>query len=230
MELVTKKRLHLLAGRSNLALAEEIAQCLEVELGHPNLSEFANGEIHSRLGENVRGADVFIIQTHGATEELSPSGAGYRFNRSESVAVRRMETVVESRTEIEIHTDRDLRAWKVDVISDSGATRSHGGARRDRGGAWIVSWNGEEPWRLPAAAVPAELVLYQLAANRSRSFSGSVFLPGYGFARAHLEIDFVRLELDERIAGGHHVPFLAQPLRDARIDNRLADFRYDNVC
>jgi ribose-phosphate pyrophosphokinase len=33
--------------------------------------EFANGEIHSKLGENVRGADVFVIQTHGATEDLS---------------------------------------------------------------------------------------------------------------------------------------------------------------
>ena len=44
MELVTKKRLHLLAGRSNLPLATEIADCLGVELGHPNLIEFANGE------------------------------------------------------------------------------------------------------------------------------------------------------------------------------------------
>ncbi len=71
MELVTKKRLHLLSGRSNLPLATEIADHLGVELGHANLVEFANGEIHARLGENVRGADVFIIQTHGATEELS---------------------------------------------------------------------------------------------------------------------------------------------------------------
>jgi ribose-phosphate pyrophosphokinase len=71
MELVTKKRLQLFAGRSNPALAEEIARNLGVELGHPNLVEFANGEIHSRLGENVRGADVFIIQTHGATDDLS---------------------------------------------------------------------------------------------------------------------------------------------------------------
>jgi ribose-phosphate pyrophosphokinase len=71
MELVTKKRLHLLSGRANLPLAEEIASCLGVELGHPNLSEFANGEIHCKLGENVRGADVFIIQTHGSTPELS---------------------------------------------------------------------------------------------------------------------------------------------------------------
>jgi ribose-phosphate pyrophosphokinase len=75
MELVTKKRIHLLSGRSNLALAEEIADHLEVELGHPNLVDFANGEIYSRLGENVRGADVFVIQTHGATETMSVNDA-----------------------------------------------------------------------------------------------------------------------------------------------------------
>src|SRR3546814_6671789 len=71
MELVTKKRLKLLAGRENLPLAAGIAEFLGVELGHPDLVEFANGEIHARLGENVRGADVFIIQTHGATDDLS---------------------------------------------------------------------------------------------------------------------------------------------------------------
>jgi ribose-phosphate pyrophosphokinase len=42
-----------------------------VELGHPNLVDFANGEIYCRLGENVRGADVFVIQTHGETGEMS---------------------------------------------------------------------------------------------------------------------------------------------------------------
>ena len=75
MELVTKKRLHLLAGRSNLPLATEIAECLGVELGHANLVEFSNGEIHAKLGENVRGADVFIIQTHGASEAMSVNDA-----------------------------------------------------------------------------------------------------------------------------------------------------------
>jgi ribose-phosphate pyrophosphokinase len=64
MELVTKKRLQLFSGRSNLPLAEEIAGCLEVKLGDPNLSEFANGELHCRFGESVRGSDVFIIQSH----------------------------------------------------------------------------------------------------------------------------------------------------------------------
>ncbi|HEY3701573.1 MAG TPA: ribose-phosphate diphosphokinase [Acidimicrobiales bacterium] len=64
MELVPRKRLQLYAGRSHLALAEEIATHLGMELGEANLLEFADGEIHCRFGESVRGTDVFIIQTH----------------------------------------------------------------------------------------------------------------------------------------------------------------------
>jgi ribose-phosphate pyrophosphokinase len=71
MELVTKKKLTLLAGRSHPSLALEIAEHLGMPLVDPNLEEFANGEIHSRLSENVRGADVFIIQTHGASGDLT---------------------------------------------------------------------------------------------------------------------------------------------------------------
>ncbi len=71
MELVPKKRLHLLAGRANLPLAEEIGQHLGVTLGNANLAEFANGELHCRFGESVRGTDVFIVQSHSANDHLS---------------------------------------------------------------------------------------------------------------------------------------------------------------
>jgi len=64
MELTPTKRLDLYAGRSHPALAEEVAAHLGVELGNPNLREFANGEVHCRFDESVRGADVFIMQTH----------------------------------------------------------------------------------------------------------------------------------------------------------------------
>ena len=64
MELIPKKRLQLFAGRSNRPLAEAIATHLQVELGEDNLSEFANGEVHCRFGESIRGSDVFIVQTH----------------------------------------------------------------------------------------------------------------------------------------------------------------------
>ncbi|HEX6476116.1 MAG TPA: ribose-phosphate diphosphokinase [Acidimicrobiales bacterium] len=64
MELVPTKRLQLYAGRSHMDLAEEIAGHLGVDLGEANLREFADGEIHCRFGESVRGTDVFVIQTH----------------------------------------------------------------------------------------------------------------------------------------------------------------------
>jgi len=75
MELITKKRLHLVAGRNNRALAEEVAQRLDVELGHVSLAEFANGELHCKYGESIRGADVFIFQGHCSTNEMSINDA-----------------------------------------------------------------------------------------------------------------------------------------------------------
>jgi len=64
MEMVPTKRLVLYSGRSHPALATDIARHLGEELGEPNLLQFSNGEIHCRFDESVRGADVFIIQTH----------------------------------------------------------------------------------------------------------------------------------------------------------------------
>lgn len=71
MELVTKKKLALIAGRSNVALAEEVAGQLGVPLLDANLAAFANGELHCRLDESVRGADVFIMQSHVSTAQAS---------------------------------------------------------------------------------------------------------------------------------------------------------------
>ncbi|MBM3692382.1 MAG: ribose-phosphate diphosphokinase [Actinobacteria bacterium] len=64
MEFVPKKRLLLVAGRGNLELSREIAECLGEPLGEMMLSTFANGELYCRYGESVRGADAFVIQSH----------------------------------------------------------------------------------------------------------------------------------------------------------------------
>jgi ribose-phosphate pyrophosphokinase len=64
MELVTKKKLLLYSGDSHPELAQEIADHLGVQLGNANLRQFANGELHCRYAESIRGADVFIVQTH----------------------------------------------------------------------------------------------------------------------------------------------------------------------
>jgi ribose-phosphate pyrophosphokinase len=52
-------------------LAEEIAAHLGVELGDPTLVDFANTEIRARYAESIRGADVFVIQSHAATDSRS---------------------------------------------------------------------------------------------------------------------------------------------------------------
>ncbi len=55
----------LVTGRAHPVLAEEIAAYLGVELSKTHLRDFANGEIHCRYDASMRGADVFIVQTHG---------------------------------------------------------------------------------------------------------------------------------------------------------------------
>src|SRR6478609_9679216 len=64
MEFVTKKNLILVAGRGHAELSSEVAQHLHIPLGYVALSTFANGEIYCRYGENIRGADVFVFQSH----------------------------------------------------------------------------------------------------------------------------------------------------------------------
>jgi ribose-phosphate pyrophosphokinase len=64
MRLTPVKKLQLFAGRGNDALSKEISEHLGVPLGEIVLSSFANGELYCRYGESVRGADVFVIQSH----------------------------------------------------------------------------------------------------------------------------------------------------------------------
>ena len=64
MELVTKKRFMLVSGRGSEVLAKEVSDALGLPLTDMKLETFANGEIYVRYGDSVRGADVFIIQSH----------------------------------------------------------------------------------------------------------------------------------------------------------------------
>ena len=68
IETPARKRLHLVAGRFNRPLTEDIAAHLGVELTSAEITTFANGEIHCRFADSIRGGDVFIVQSHGADE------------------------------------------------------------------------------------------------------------------------------------------------------------------
>jgi ribose-phosphate pyrophosphokinase len=56
------EKLKLFTGNANPALASEIAESLGLELGVAPVRSFADGEIYLQIKENVRGADVFVIQ------------------------------------------------------------------------------------------------------------------------------------------------------------------------
>ena len=71
MEVVTTKRLHLFSGRHNQELTQLIGANLGIEVTEANLGEFANGELHCKFSESVRGSDVFIVQSHGETDGRS---------------------------------------------------------------------------------------------------------------------------------------------------------------
>jgi ribose-phosphate pyrophosphokinase len=51
------------AGNSNRPLAQEIGQYLGVPLGAADIRRFSDGEIAVEITENVRGGDVFVIQS-----------------------------------------------------------------------------------------------------------------------------------------------------------------------
>ncbi len=56
------KRFKIFCGTANRPLAEEVCKFVGVSLGETRMQQFSDGEIYFQLLENVRGADVFVIQ------------------------------------------------------------------------------------------------------------------------------------------------------------------------
>lgn len=55
--------LMVLSGSASLPLAEEVAETIGIPLGDTTIRRFADGEIFVRINENVRGRDLFILQS-----------------------------------------------------------------------------------------------------------------------------------------------------------------------
>ncbi len=53
----------IIAGNSNRPLSEEIAKYLDIPLADCKVQRFADMEVFVEINENVRGEDVFIIQS-----------------------------------------------------------------------------------------------------------------------------------------------------------------------
>lgn len=56
-------KMKIFAGNANQSLAKSVSQFLNIPLGQADVSRFSDGEIKVEIQENVRGMDVFIIQS-----------------------------------------------------------------------------------------------------------------------------------------------------------------------
>jgi ribose-phosphate pyrophosphokinase len=63
--MMTNSELKVFSGSSNPELAKKICQALKIELGALTTKKFSDGEIWVRFDENIRGQDVFIVQSTG---------------------------------------------------------------------------------------------------------------------------------------------------------------------
>jgi len=63
--------LKLFSGSAHPALATEVAEFLGVQRGQARLRRFADTEVSFQIDENIRGADVFIVQPTCSNGELS---------------------------------------------------------------------------------------------------------------------------------------------------------------
>lgn len=64
-------RFKVAAGRSNPALSNKVAQALGIELADTTIRNFSDGELWAKYEENVRGIDLFVIQsTFSPTDNL----------------------------------------------------------------------------------------------------------------------------------------------------------------
>ena len=61
--MIKQNSLKIFCGNSNPALAKEICEYLSVPLGEADVVSFPDGETFVRINENIRGSDVFIIQS-----------------------------------------------------------------------------------------------------------------------------------------------------------------------
>jgi ribose-phosphate pyrophosphokinase len=68
---MTQNNLKIFSGRSNPLLAKQIAQFLDRDLGAISIRTFSDGELWIKYEENIRGYDVFIVQsTNGPSENI----------------------------------------------------------------------------------------------------------------------------------------------------------------
>ncbi len=128
MEIVTKKHMMLFSGTTHPELAREIADHLGVRVSPCRISRFASGEIYVRAEESVRGADVFVIQTHADPVNESIMEQLVMLDAMKRASAKRITAVVPyygySRQDKKALAREPISAKLVaDLLTVAGATR-----------------------------------------------------------------------------------------------------------
>ena len=60
--MIVREEIRLVTGNSNVNLAKKIAAYIGVDVTDCTVTRFSDGEVFVQINENIRGADLFIIQ------------------------------------------------------------------------------------------------------------------------------------------------------------------------
>ena len=63
MALMVPDNLMVFTGSANPRLAQAVAHQINIPLGKAQVSRFSDGEVYVQINENVRGEDVFVVQS-----------------------------------------------------------------------------------------------------------------------------------------------------------------------
>ena len=123
-------RLMVFTGTAHPVLAQDIMRELEAALGRAMVGVWKNGETRVKLEENVRGSDVFIIQSlsapcdHHLMELLLMIDAARRASAARITAVIPYYAYAEAGKEDVRPASRSPRSWSPTSITTAGADRA----------------------------------------------------------------------------------------------------------
>src|SRR3989475_13057595 len=119
----------LFSGTAHPQLSQEIADELGMKLSTREIRRFASGEIYVRSDESVRGADVFVIQTHAEPINESIMEQLIMIDAMKRASAKRITAVIPyygySRQDKKSLAREPISAKLVaDMLSASGANRA----------------------------------------------------------------------------------------------------------
>ncbi len=122
------EKIRVFSGNSNRELAQKICNQLGVSLGKANVSTFSDGETRVEIDENVRGMDVFIIQSTCPPVNVTLMELLIMIDAMKRASVERITAVVPyygyARQDRKVASRAPITAKLVaDLITTAGANR-----------------------------------------------------------------------------------------------------------